>query len=144
MFDKPLGWVKTDSEAVQLGLILKLLLHNDSALSPMELVANFLITQHGVKFLCCDRRRHPYSSEASVGSSCMNDIHQVPTDTTTLVRRINENSPDYITVEACSADNIFAPQGYENLALGELSADGFWSKAALDLSDDIRRVVPRI
>ncbi|RMS17753.1 hypothetical protein ALP70_200215 [Pseudomonas savastanoi] len=90
------------------GLTLKPFFHNDGALIPMKLVANFLITQRSVKLLRRNRRRHPQSSNTSAGSSSMNDIHQLPTDTATLVCRINENASNNITVEACSADNNFA------------------------------------
>ncbi|KJK07360.1 hypothetical protein UB47_11900 [Pseudomonas sp. 5] len=68
----------------------------------------------------------------------MYDIHQLPTDTATLVCRIDEYASDYISVEACSASNIFASHGYENLALIEQCANDFRSKTALNLSDNVR------
>ena len=65
----------------------------------------------------------------------------MPTNTAFLVHRVNENTPDDVTVETGRADNSFAQQGYENLALMELCGDGFRSKALPNLSDNVSRVV---
>ncbi len=107
----------------------------------MELVADFLITQRGIKLFSGNRRWHTHSVNTGAGSDGMNGTHQLPTDTAFLMRRINENAPDYLTVETGSADDGIAQQGYQNLALDELYRDGFRSKVALNLSDDIGRVV---
>lgn len=123
------------------GLVLEPFFHNDGALSPMKLVANFLITQRGIEFFSCNRRWHTYSPNTGVGSGCMNDINQMPTDTAFLVSWVNENTSDYVTVESSSADDFFAQQGYENPAPGKLCGDDLRSKTALNLSDHIRRVV---
>lgn len=107
----------------------------------MKLVADFLIAQRGIKLFSCNRRWHTYNSNSSAGSSCMNDIHQMPTETTFLVSRVNENSSNHVTVETGSTNNVFAQQGYENPALSKVRDDGFRRKALLNLSDHIRRVV---
>ena len=74
----------------------------------MKLVADFLITQRGIKPFSCNRRWHTYSSNSRAGSSCMNDIHQMPPDTAFLVSWVNENTSDDVTVETGSANNVFA------------------------------------
>lgn len=74
----------------------------------MKLVADFLVTQRGIKPFSCNRRWHTYSSNACAGSSYMNDIHQMPPDTAFLVSRVNENTSDHITVETGSANDVFA------------------------------------
>ena len=101
MIELPRKWVRA-------GQGLKPFFHNDGALSPMKLVANFLITQCDIKFFSCNRRWHAYNASAGADSGCMNDIHQLPTDTAFLVSRINENTSDYITVETGSAYKFFA------------------------------------
>ncbi|ETU96875.1 hypothetical protein Q094_01822 [Pseudomonas aeruginosa PS42] len=52
--------------------------------------------------------RLPYSFNSCAGSSRMNYIHQVPPDTASLVRWVNKNTSDDITVETGSANNVFA------------------------------------
>ncbi len=74
----------------------------------MKLVADFLITQHGIKPFSCNRRWHTYSFNSCAGSSRMNYIYQVPPDTASLVRWVNKNTSDDITVETGSANNVFA------------------------------------
>lgn len=102
-----LNYIIADMSSRQ-SLTPKPFLHNDGALSLMKLVADFLITQRCVELLRCNRRRHPQNANASTGSISMNDIHQPSTDTTTLVRRINENTSNYFPVEACRTGNILA------------------------------------
>jgi len=67
----------------------------------------------------------------------VNHLHQLATDTATLVHGVNENTSDYITVETSSASNIFALYCYENLASFDKFSDGFRSKAFLNLSNHV-------
>ncbi|CAM3598095.1 hypothetical protein CCOS865_04134 [Pseudomonas reidholzensis] len=67
----------------------------------------------------------------------MNDCHQLATDPATLIRRINEYTPDDVTVQACCADKVFTPHSYENLTFLELCPDDFRSKALLNLGDNV-------
>lgn len=72
----------------------------------------------------------------------MNGAHQLPTDSVTLVRRINEDTSDHITVEAGGADNVFALYGYQDVTLTDQHTDGFRRKATFNLGDNVRGVIP--
>ena len=67
---------------------------------------------------------HTYRPNAGADGGCMDDIHQMPTDTAFWVSRVNKNTSDYVTVftdglKVGSAKPEVIDEPYRSLALAQ-------------------------